>query len=51
MSWLPAFPARGWAGALIRHWISRAFRKRPPEKKLATRSDMQRLVEHFNRRG
>ena len=42
---------RGWLGAMIRHWVSRTFRKRPPAKNLATRSDMQRLVEHFNRRG
>jgi hypothetical protein len=49
--WIPAPWERGWLGALIRHRISRLFRKRPPEKKLATRSDMQRLVEHFNRRG
>ena len=41
---------RGWLGAMIRHWISQRFRKRPPERKLATRSDMQRLVEHFNKR-
>jgi hypothetical protein len=50
VTFIPAFPRAGWLGALIRHHISRLFRKRPPEKKLATRSDMQRLVEHFNKR-
>jgi hypothetical protein len=49
MSWQPAFPMRGWLGARIRLWISRRLGKTPPAKRLATQSDMQKLVEHFNK--
>ena len=47
---IPAGSAGDWLAIKFAWLRSLLARKRQPERKLATRSDMQRLVEHFNKR-